>query len=70
MPLEDIMALPVEQVAAAASHLYLCPFQCSPCRMVWACCESVGFEYKGNIIWEKVRKDGGPDGRGVGFLFP
>ena len=28
-----------------------------------------GFEYKGNIIWEKVRKDGGPDGRGVGFYF-
>lgn len=21
------------------------------------------------IIWEKVRKDGGPDGRGVGFYF-
>jgi N6-adenosine-specific RNA methylase IME4 len=28
-----------------------------------------GFEYKSNIIWEKVRKDGGPDGRGVGFYF-
>lgn len=29
----------------------------------------LGFEYKGNIVWEKVRKDGGPDGRGVGFYF-
>ena len=28
-----------------------------------------GFEYKTNIIWEKVRKDGMPDGRGVGFYF-
>ena len=28
-----------------------------------------GFEYKTNIIWEKVRKDGQPDGRGVGFYF-
>ena len=28
-----------------------------------------GFQYKTNIIWEKVRKDGGPDGRGVGFYF-
>ena len=31
--------------------------------------EAWGFEYKGNIIWEKVRKDGMPDGRGVGFYF-
>ena len=31
--------------------------------------DSWGFEYKGNIIWEKVRKDGQPDGRGVGFYF-
>jgi len=22
-----------------------------------------------NIVWFKVRKDGGPDGRGVGFYF-
>jgi N6-adenosine-specific RNA methylase IME4 len=28
-----------------------------------------GFHYKANIIWHKVRKDGGPDGRGVGFYF-
>jgi len=31
--------------------------------------ESWGFEYKTNIVWLKVRKDGGPDGRGVGFYF-
>jgi N6-adenosine-specific RNA methylase IME4 len=28
-----------------------------------------GFEYKANIVWHKVRKDGGSDGRGVGFYF-
>jgi len=28
-----------------------------------------GFEYKSNLIWHKVRKDGGSDGRGVGFYF-
>ena|ERR1700722_7309022 len=28
-----------------------------------------GFEYKTNIVWLKVRKDGGPDGRGVGFYY-
>ena len=28
-----------------------------------------GFRYKCNIVWHKVRKDGGSDGRGVGFYF-
>ena len=28
-----------------------------------------GFQYKSNIVWHKIRKDGGPDGRGVGFYF-
>lgn len=28
-----------------------------------------GFKYKSNIVWYKIRKDGGPDGRGVGFYF-
>lgn len=28
-----------------------------------------GFAYKSNIIWYKIRKDGGPDRRGVGFYF-
>ena len=31
--------------------------------------ESWGFTYKSNIVWAKRRKDGGPDGRGVGFYF-
>ena len=28
-----------------------------------------GFQYKTNLVWYKTRKDGGPDGRGVGFYF-
>ena len=28
-----------------------------------------GFKYKSNIVWHKIRKDGGSDGRGVGFYF-
>ena len=68
MSLADIMALPVEQVAAAKSHLYLwVPNALLPDGL--AVMKAWGFEYKGNIIWEKVRKDGGPDGRGVGFYF-
>ncbi len=31
--------------------------------------EAWGFDYKANIVWHKVRKDGGSDGRGVGFYF-
>ena len=31
--------------------------------------EAWGFTYKTNLIWYKVRKDGGPDRRGVGFYF-
>ena len=68
MSLEDIMALPVEQIAAAKSHLYLwVPNALLPDGL--AVMKAWGFEYKGNIIWEKIRKDGEPDGRGVGFYF-
>jgi N6-adenosine-specific RNA methylase IME4 len=28
-----------------------------------------GFQYKSNLAWHKIRKDGGSDGRGVGFYF-
>ena len=28
-----------------------------------------GYTYKTNLVWYKVRQDGGPDGRGVGFYF-
>ena len=28
-----------------------------------------GFTYKSNVVWHKLRADGGSDGRGVGFYF-
>ena len=68
MQLSDIMALPVEKIAEEKSHLYLwVPNALLPDGL--AVMKAWGFEYKGNIIWEKIRKDGQPDGRGVGFYF-
>lgn len=68
MSLEDIIGLPVEQVAADTAHLYLwVPNALLPegLRVM----KAWGFQYKSNIVWHKIRKDGGPDGRGVGFYF-
>lgn len=68
MHLEEIKELPVSQIAADKSHLYLwVPNALLPEGL--EVMKAWGFEYKGNIIWEKVRKDGEPDGRGVGFYF-
>lgn len=68
MTLPEIMALPVAEAAAPTAHLYLwVPNALLPegleVMRAW------GFNYKSNIIWHKVRKDGGSDGRGVGFYF-
>ena len=66
--LDDICALPVEGVAAKTAHLYLwTPNALLPEAL--KVMEAWGFSYKGNIVWHKVRKDGGSDGRGVGFYF-
>ncbi len=68
MTLEDICGLPVEGLAADPAHLYLwVPNALLPegLRVM----EAWGFSYKSNLIWHKVRKDGGSDGRGVGFYF-
>jgi len=68
MTLEDIMALPVSSLSAESSHMYLwVPNALLPdgIRLL----QAWGFQYKTNIIWHKVRKDGGSDGRGVGFYF-
>ena len=68
MTLADILALPVADVAGEVAHLYLwVPNALLPeglkVMAAW------GFNYKANVVWHKVRKDGGPDGRGVGFYF-
>lgn len=68
LSLDDIKALPVAQAAADTAHLYLwVPNALLPEGL--AVMEAWGFKYKSNIIWQKIRKDGGPDGRGVGFYF-
>ena len=66
--MDDIMELPVAQVAAERAHLYLWV----PNALVTEGLETMrrwGFQYKTNIVWHKVRRDGGSDGRGVGFYF-
>jgi N6-adenosine-specific RNA methylase IME4 len=68
MTIEEICALPVAQVARDRAHLYLwVPNALLPWGL--QAMQAWGFQYKTNLIWHKVRKDGGPDGRGVGFYF-
>jgi N6-adenosine-specific RNA methylase IME4 len=66
--LQAIKALPVSGLAADVAHLYLwVPNALLPEGL--AVMQAWGFRYKSNLIWHKVRKDGGSDGRGVGFYF-
>ncbi len=68
MELQEIESLPVKSICDRKCHLYLwVPNALLPDGL--SVMKAWGFEYKGNIIWEKVRKDGMPDGRGVGFYF-
>jgi len=68
MEIEEIKALPVVEFADKPSHLYLWV----PNALLKEGLEVMkawGYEYKTNLIWHKVRQDGGSDGRGVGFYF-
>lgn len=68
MTLDEIMELPVSQIVLPQSHLYLWV----PNALIREGLETMkrwGFTYKTNVVWHKVRKDGEPDGRGVGFYF-
>ncbi len=68
MDLKDICGLSVQSIAAKNSHLYLwVPNALLPDGL--KVMEAWGFRYVSNIVWAKRRKDGGPDGRGVGFYF-
>lgn len=68
MSLEEIKSLPVSQISAETCHLYLwVPNALLPDGL--EVLNTWGFQYKSNIVWEKIRKDGEPDGRGVGFYF-
>lgn len=66
--LKEIKEIPISVVAAENSHLYLWVPN-ALLKEGLEVMEAWGFEYKTNLIWHKIRKDGGPDGRGVGFYF-
>jgi len=68
MTLDEIARLPVARLVTEPAHLYLwVPNALLPegLRVM----QAWGFQYKSNLVWHKVRKDGGSDGRGVGFYF-
>lgn len=68
MSLDEIKRLPVSNAADDTAHLYLwVPNALLPEGL--EVMKAWGFNYKSNIVWQKIRKDGGPDGRGVGFYF-
>jgi N6-adenosine-specific RNA methylase IME4 len=68
MTVEEICAMPLRDVVADPSHLYL---WVPNALLAWGLrvMEAWDFTYKTNLVWYKIRKDGGPDGRGVGFYF-
>lgn len=68
LSLNEICAMPVKDALTEEAHLYLWVpnallLEGLKVMQAW------GFKYKTNLIWHKIRKDGGPDGRGVGFYF-
>ena len=66
----EICALPVaDAIAAPTSASLSLGSQRAPAPTGCACLASWGFTYTSNIVWHKLRKDGGSDGRGVGFYF-
>lgn len=68
MTTEQICQLPIRGVVEKTAHLYLwVPNALLPDGL--DVMKAWGFDYKSNIVWHKVRKDGGSDGRGVGFYF-
>jgi N6-adenosine-specific RNA methylase IME4 len=68
MSLAEIGAVPVASCVAPCAHLYLwVPNALVPEGL--EVMRSWGFRYVSNIVWAKRRRDGGPDGRGVGFYF-
>lgn len=68
LTLQEIKNLPVASVANDTAHLYLWVPNALLAEALQVM-ESWGFTYKTNLIWYKIRKDGGPDRRGVGFYF-
>ncbi len=68
LPLAEIAGLPVVDHLAPVAHCYLwVPNALLPDGL--AVLAAWGFSYKANLVWHKIRADGGSDGRGVGFYF-
>ena len=68
LEIDEIKVLPVTDLVEDPAHLYLW----SPNALLREGLEVMaawGFSYKTTLIWHKVRRDGGSDGRGVGFYF-
>lgn len=68
MTLQEIKDLPVEAIVKDTAHLYLWVPNALLAEGLQVM-DNWGFTYKTNLIWYKIRKDGGPDRRGVGFYF-
>ena len=68
MTLDDICQLPVPHIAQPRAHLYLWVPNALLAEGLKVM-DAWGFTYKTNLVWHKIRKDGGSDGRGVGFYF-
>ena len=68
MTWKEVAEMPVGDLAAERSHCYLWvpnALLAEGMRVL----EAWGFTYKTMLVWHKIRKDGGSDGRGVGFYF-
>lgn len=68
MSFEEIGEVLIAKLVLPESHLHLW----IPNALILEGLEAMrrwGFTYKTNLIWYKIRKDGEPDGRGVGFYF-
>lgn len=65
---KTIASMPVQDLTADAAHCYLWVPNALLADGLMVL-EEWGFTYKSMIVWAKRRKDGGPDGRGVGFYF-
>lgn len=68
MTTDEIAEMHIAALMADQSHCYLWV----PNALIadgLAVLDAWGFTYKAMVVWAKRRKDGGPDGRGVGFYF-
>lgn len=68
LSLQEIKELPVNDIAEDRAHLYMWVPNALLAEGLQVL-KHWGFNYKTNMIWYKIRKDGGSDRRGVVFYF-